>query len=108
MEALTLRVKDLDLVRREIVVRRGNGGKDRVTMLAESLLRPVGRHLERERRLYQVDLGRGAGAVVLPDALEAKLPVAVKAWVWQWVFPSTRATLTWPRASAGAIICIRR
>ncbi len=93
MEALTLRVKDLDFARREIVVRRGKGGKDRVTMPAASLEGPFRRHLDRVRKMHQRDLARGAGAVMLPDALERKVPSAAKAWVWQWVFPATRRYL---------------
>jgi integron integrase len=89
-EALSLRVKDLDFERREVVVRRGKGGKDRVTMLPEGLLQPLGRHLERVRAMHQRDLARGGGSVALPDALERKLPSAARAWAWQWVFPATR------------------
>ena len=37
LEALDLRVKDLDLDRREIVVREGKGRKDRRTMLPEAV-----------------------------------------------------------------------
>jgi len=37
MECVRLRVKDVDFARREIVVRDGKGGKDRVTMLSASL-----------------------------------------------------------------------
>jgi len=90
LEALTVRVKDLDFGRREIVVRRGKGGKDRVTMLPESMMAPLGRHLARVREVHQRDLAGGGGAVVLPDALERKLPSAAKEWAWQWVFPATR------------------
>jgi integron integrase len=90
MEALTLRVKDIDFTLREIVVRRGKGGKDRVTMLPEALLAPLQRHLELVRAMHQRDLARGDGGVVLPDALERKVPSAAKGWVWQWVFPAAR------------------
>lgn len=38
MEALRLRVKDVELTRKEIVIRDSKGGKDRITMLPESLL----------------------------------------------------------------------
>lgn len=93
MEALTLRVKDLDLARREIVVRRGKGGRDRVTMLPASLVEPLGRHLARVAQLHRRDLGRGSGAVVLPDALERKLPHAARQWAWQWIFPAGRCYL---------------
>ena len=90
MEALSLRVKDVDFSRKEIVVRRGKGGKDRVTMLPESLLSPLERHLKRVKAMHQRDLARGAGKVVLPDAMEAKVPSAAKGWAWQWIFPATR------------------
>lgn len=42
MELLRLRVKDLDLERRQVTVRGGKGDKDRVTMLPESGLRVEG------------------------------------------------------------------
>ena len=90
LEALTLRVKDLDFGRREIVVRRGKGGKDRVTMLPGSLVGPLERHLKRVRELHRLDLDRGAGAVALPDALERKVPSAARGWAWQWIFPARR------------------
>jgi integron integrase len=90
MEALSLRVKDLDLGRREVVVRRGKGGKDRVTMLPAGLVEPLRRHLERVRVMHQRDLARGGGAVALPDALERKVPTAARGWAWQWVFPAAR------------------
>ncbi len=38
MEALRLRVKDLDFQRRELTARDGKGGKDRLTLLPQSLL----------------------------------------------------------------------
>lgn len=38
MEGLNLRVKDLDLVQRQIIVRAGKGNKDRVTMLPAALV----------------------------------------------------------------------
>lgn len=90
MEALTLRVKDLDTSRREIRVRRGKGNKDRVTMLPELLIQPLTRHLERVRELHQRDLARGAGAVELPGALVTKGPSLARDWAWQWVFPARR------------------
>lgn len=41
MEAVRLRMKDVELSLKEIVVHDGKGGKDRVTMLPESLLEPM-------------------------------------------------------------------
>ena len=92
MEALRMRVKDIDFDQDQLVVRGGKGDKDRVTMLPQSLKGELKRHLSEVRRLHEHDLGRGAGAVDLPTALARKYPNAEKEWVWQWVFPSTRLT----------------
>ena len=89
-EALALRVKDVDLERRELVVRRGKGAKDRVTMLAESARAGLIRHLRLVRRVHARDLARGLGRVALPDALARKYPAAPVNWAWQWVFPAAR------------------
>ena len=50
LECLRLRVKDIDLARREIVVRDGKGGKDRVTMVAQRLVAPLRAQLAHARR----------------------------------------------------------
>ncbi len=89
LEGLRLRVKDLDFERREIVVRDGKGGKDRVTMLPDRLVEPLRAHLDRVRALHEKDLAEGFGEVYLPDALEQKFKAASRAWGWQWVFPSS-------------------
>ncbi len=99
MEGLRLRVKDLEFERREIIVREGKGGKDRVTMLPESLLVPLQRHLLKVRALHEQDLAEGFGEVWLPDALEVKSSTAARAWGWQWVFPSAQRAAD-PRSGA--------
>jgi integron integrase len=90
LEALRLRVKDVDFGRREIVVREGKGGRDRHTVLPASLREPLARHLERVRARHDLDLRGGAGWVDLPGALARKYPGAAREWPWQWVFPATR------------------
>ncbi len=90
LEALTLRVKDLDIARGEILVRRGKGNRDRRTVLSTEAIRRLRPHLAQVRALHERDLAAGAGAVRLPNALAAKYPRAGTAWVWQWVFPATR------------------
>jgi integron integrase len=89
MEGLRLRVKDVDFERREILVRDGKGGKDRVTMLPERLVKPLRAHLAKVRALHERDLAEGFGEVFLPDALAEKFRAAPRAWGWQWVFPSS-------------------
>lgn len=90
LEGLTLRVKDVDLARREIVIRRGKGAKDRVTVLPSALVMPLRAHLERMRAQHARDVAAGAGWVALPDALDRKYPQAGRSWPWQWLFPATR------------------
>jgi integron integrase len=91
LEALRLRVKDVDFGAHQITVRSGKGQKDRVTMLPAAVEAPLSRHLEGVRLQHQQDLGRGAGWVELPQALTRKYPRAGHEWPWQWVFPATRS-----------------
>jgi integron integrase len=93
MEAVRLRVKDVDLERREILVRDGKGAKDRVTVLPDRLVGPLRRQLRETERLHALDLQDGCGAVWLPFALERKYPNACRDWGWQYVFPADRRSL---------------
>lgn len=88
LECLRLRVKDVDLGYRQVLVRDGKGEKDRVTMLPEKLVEPLRAHLERVRGLHARDLREGYGEVNLPYALARKYPRAAREWCWQYVFPS--------------------
>jgi integron integrase len=90
VEALRLRIKDLDFEAGEILVRRGKGGKDRRTMLPTRIIGDLGEHLTRVRDLHERDLEEGAGWAEMPEALGRKLPAAGREWPWQWVFPATR------------------
>ncbi len=87
-ECCTLRVKDLDSASNLIFVRSGKGGKDRTTLLPQSVQPSLAQHLERVRALHQKDLADGHGEVALPDALDRKYPNAGREWCWQFVFPS--------------------
>lgn len=98
MEALRLRVKDLDTQRRELSVRDGKGGKDRLTLLPKSLITALERHLTDVRQLHQRDLEAGWGRVLMPYALGRKYPNAEREWGWQWVFPQQHR---WTDKSSG-------
>ena len=87
MEALRLRVQDLDFNRRELTVRDGKGGKDRRTLLPDRVAEQLRSHLQTVRTLHQQDLADGWGRVTLPHALARKYPSAPVEWGWQWVFP---------------------
>ncbi|KKW67536.1 integrase [Lampropedia cohaerens] len=99
MEALRLRVKDVEFARREIVVRQGKGSKDRVTVLPENLMAPLQTQLAKAKALHDKDLAQGFGRVYLPDALAVKYPQADRSWAWQYVFPAAGRALD-PRPDA--------
>lgn len=90
LECARLRIKDLDYGCGHIVVRRGKGKKDRVTLFPASIRDSLRTHLEKVQALHQQDLEAGGGFVELPEALRVKYPNAAREWVWQWVFPAAR------------------
>jgi integron integrase len=90
LEALQLRVKDIDFGANQITVRGGKGDRDRRTMLPERLKGPLLRHLAEVRTQHERDLEAGAGWVELPGALGQKYPQAGREWGWQWAFPAGR------------------
>lgn len=93
MEAVRLRVKDVDFARHEILVREGKGFKDRVTMLPEAVVAPLKTHMSKVKALHEDDLAQGFGEVYLPFALDKKYPNAGREWCWQYIFPSKNLSL---------------
>jgi integron integrase len=93
LEALRLRVKDVDFGYGRIIVRDGKGMKDRVTMLPQRLQRPLREHLAHVKAVHERDRTLGFGAVYLPDALGRKYPNAAKSWPWQYVFPAQKRSI---------------
>jgi integron integrase len=90
MEMLELRVQDINFDLAELTVRDGKGGKDRVTMLPQSLMTPLRQQLRLARTVHERDLADGWGRVLMPDALDRKYPNAAAEWGWQWIFPQQR------------------
>jgi integron integrase len=92
-ECVALRVKDVDVAGRQLMIRRGKGQRDRVGLLPHALSRPLAEHLEQVRSQHGADVELGAGYVALPDALGVKYPSAAREWGWQWAFSATRTYL---------------
>jgi integron integrase len=90
MEALRLRVKDLDFGANQITVRAGKGDRDRMTMLPAAARDLLREHLRKVERLHVRDRAAGAGRTILPHALAKKYPGAAAELAWQWVFPARR------------------
>src|SRR4029077_6470767 len=74
----------------QVVVRRGKGQKDRLTMLPIAIEERLKKHLQAVKRLHERDLAGGFGRVVLPCALDRKYPNAATEWGWQFAFPAAR------------------
>lgn len=90
LEALRLRVQDVDFERRELRIRDGKGRRDRRTVLPARLVEPLRTKIASVKRLHARDLAEGYGEVELPSALARKFPAAGYEPGWQWVFPADR------------------
>jgi integron integrase len=88
MEAVRVRVKDVDFQMKQLTVRSGKGDKDRFTTFPATLTPLLQNHLAGVKTLHQQDLAQGHGEVYLPHALVRKYPAAAKEWGWQYVFPA--------------------
>ena len=100
-ECLRLRVQDVDLEANQILVRDGNGFKDRITMLPEAVKRPLADHLANVKRIHTRDVAEGYGQVALPEALARKYPKAAWEWRWQHVFPQEHRWVNAPTGEQG-------
>ena len=92
-EGLSLRVKDIDFEKKEILIRDGKGDEDRKTMLPTSLIQRLKQQLEYVRSIHNLDLAKGLGEVELPLALARKYPRGARDWNWQYIFPSSTKSL---------------
>ncbi len=93
MEALRLRVQDVDFDRRELRVRDGKGRRDRLTVLPERVTEMLRDKIAASLLLHRQDLAGGHGEVELPDALARKYPKAGWEPRWQWIFPADRMSV---------------
>lgn len=89
-EALSLRVKDVDLDRHQITIRRGKGAHDRAALLPSRAREGLSVQLEATRLRHRAELAAGRGEVDLPNALRQKFPAAPMTLSWQYVFPASR------------------
>ncbi|HWE18580.1 MAG TPA: integron integrase [Hyphomicrobiaceae bacterium] len=88
-EALRLRVKDLDLERKELIVRDGKGGKDRITVIPLTLVPHLRSHLAKLNAWFHRERKLQRPGVSLPTALARKYRTAATSWGWQYLFPSS-------------------
>lgn len=89
IEAIRLRIHDIDFEQNKIIVRAAKGNKDRATFLPKNLIGILKDQVEKTKCLHQNDLDKGFGEVDLPGALDRKYPNAARSTGWQFLFPAT-------------------
>jgi integrase len=104
LEALMLRVKEVDFVRGQIAVRDPKWKRERTTMLARAVTGPLHEQLAEAKLVHDPDLAAGFGVVWLPDAIARKLPNAARQWRWPRAGGTRAKPVSSPKA---AITCTR-
>lgn len=77
MEMLRLRVQDIDVANGYLIVRDGEGGKDRATLLGNSVVNELQAHLLVTKALFEQDRVDNVAGVYLPNALDKSIPMPV-------------------------------
>jgi integron integrase len=88
-EVCTLRIRDIDFGRAQIIIRAAKGDKDRIVMLPAMLTPRLRAQVDAAEARWRKDVVRGGGHAPVPDALLHKRPRAGHELPWQFVFPST-------------------
>ncbi len=88
MEAMRLRVKDIDFGQGTIAIHDGKGGKHRMVPLPRALEHRLQDYLAKVRHEHLQQLAAGVGEAHIPESFLGKSPNCATQWIWQWVFPS--------------------
>jgi integron integrase len=86
MEALRLRVKDVEFNRGAIIIREAKGAKERVVMLPETLRDALTAQIAQSKALWELDRADNIVGVEMPYVLAKKYPRAAESFTWHWVF----------------------
>jgi len=89
MEAVRLRILDVDFDYQQILIRNAKGKKDRVVPIPEILVDALRKQINVAKQLHEGDIKGGFGMVYIPEALSRKYPNAAFELRWQYVFPAT-------------------
>ena len=92
-EAISLRVKDIELDRHELCIFDGKGRKNRTTILPRVIVPELREHLGRLKPYFERERARKRTRVPLPDALARKYLHAATEWPWFWMFPSANVCI---------------
>jgi len=94
MEAVKLRIQDIDFDYLSINIWQAKGGKHRRVTLAPELKSSLQNQVAKAYLYYQEDIKQSDyKGVYLPYALSGKYPNAAKEFKWHYLFPSTQLSL---------------
>lgn len=92
-EVVRLRVKDVDLAGRQLLIYDAKGGRSRRVPLPESQREAVQAQIKRVELMRADDLAAGLGCASLPAGLALKLGSAASQLCWWYLFPASRPAL---------------
>lgn len=87
-ETLSLRVKDVDLKRKQLTLWHSKGYKNRVTMFAPRISALLEAQIERAKHWWNIDQQEGNRGVSLPHAQGRKSPSSRRSFPWYYLFCS--------------------
>jgi len=93
MEAVRLRIQDIDFGYQQIIIRNAKGNKERVVPLPVKIADSLKQQISNVRAQHETDLQNGFGSVYMPSELSKKFGKSDKQWVWQYIFPSTKLSV---------------
>jgi integron integrase len=94
MEAIRLRVQDIDFDYHCIAVWNGKGSKHRRVTLATELIPQLYQQIQTVIKFHSLDIQKDEyKGVWIPNALCRKYPSAAKELQWQYLFPSSRLSI---------------
>ena len=92
-ECLRLRIKDIELDRKQIVVRQSKGFKDRIAILPKKLLPHLERQINEVSKIHRIDVRDKRSGVSIPESLRNKFPNLSITLGWYYLFPSATYSL---------------
>lgn len=93
MEAIRLRVQDIDFGFNQIIVRGAKGNKERAVPLPAKSIQFMKDHLAEVKKQNSENIAQGSGRVYMPHTLVLKYGKSDQQWVWQYVFPSYKLSV---------------
>ncbi len=93
MEAVRLRLQDIDFNLGCIIVRDASGTKYRRTLLPQALTRRLQSQIQFALTLHRKDVEAGFGEVYLPIDLAIEHPNAARSPGWQYLFPAHKLAI---------------